>query len=462
MSNKELNKRSLSFGLNSLFITVVVIALIGVFNFLSSQYPHKLDLTKNKIHTFSDQSEKVMKGLTEDLKADFYGDFGSKEKYRSVFENYKKLSTKFKFELVDPNKEPTRAKQAGIKKMDTLVLTYKGKISKLEDISEEKMTNAIIKLTTSGNSTVCMIVGHGEASITNPGQDGLQGIKKGFEDQSYQVKEITLPQETSIPADCSVIAIVGPTKALFPNEIKMLSNYLENGGRAVISVEAALTPQQDQIKELRELLKAWGVDVKGGLVIDPQSRMLGVDASVPIIAQFNPDQAITKDFKQQSYFPFTRPLELISPVPMGLKTNWLAKTTPKAWGETDMASIAKGSVQYNPGVDLAGPITTAVNVTGRAKDSKATKDTRLVVFGSSQFANNQYSRFGGNLDFFLNAVSWAAEDESLISIRSKEDEGGKIELSQNEGIIIFWLSVVVIPLLIAIFGIVIWVRRKKL
>jgi ABC-type uncharacterized transport system involved in gliding motility auxiliary subunit len=90
------------------------------------------------------------------------------------------------------------------------------------------------------------------------------------------------------------------------------------------------------------------------------------------------------------------------------------------------------------------------------------RDTRLVVFGSSQFANNQYSRFGGNLDLFLNSVSWALEDESLISIRSKDDETGKIELSQNEGILIFWLSVVIIPILIAIFGIVIWMRRKKL
>ena len=84
------------------------------------------------------------------------------------------------------------------------------------------------------------------------------------------------------------------------------------------------------------------------------------------------------------------------------------------------------------------------------------------MFGSSQFANNQYSRFGGNLDFFLNSVSWAIEDESLISIRSKEDESGRVELSQNEGIIIFWVSVVIIPLLIAALGIVIWIRRKKL
>ena len=99
MSNKELNKRSFSFGANSIFITILTIGLVGVFNFLSSQYPQKLDLTKNKIHTFSDQSKKVMQSLKGELKAEFFGDMGSKERYRPVFENYKKLSNKFKFEL---------------------------------------------------------------------------------------------------------------------------------------------------------------------------------------------------------------------------------------------------------------------------------------------------------------------------------------------------------------------------
>ena len=111
-TNKELNKRSLSFGINSIFTVVLVIGLVGVTNFFASQYPKKLDLTKNKIHTFSDQSAKVMKALNDDLKAEFFGDSGSKERYRPIFDNYKKLSNKFKFELVDPNKEPTRSKQA--------------------------------------------------------------------------------------------------------------------------------------------------------------------------------------------------------------------------------------------------------------------------------------------------------------------------------------------------------------
>lgn len=457
----ESKKRALSFGVNSAFTTLTVVGILGLINFLGHQYPKKADLTRNKLHTFSDHSEKVLKGLKSDLGATFYGDISSRERNRPVFDNYRKLSNRFKFELVDPNKEPTRAKAAGLKKMDTLVLTYEGKTARVEEITEEKITNEIIKLTREGRSTVCLVNGHGEASLADPGATGLSAAKKGFEDQSYLTKEFTLSQESKIPADCSAVVMMGANKALFPAEVKLLNDYLNEGGRLVVAVDGVITGG-DQTKELRTLLQSWGVEIKGGLVIDPVSKMLGVDASVPIIAQFNKENTIVKDFSQQCYFPFSRPVDVAGTLPEGLKGSFIGKTTPKAWAETDLAGLAKGAAQFNQGADIAGPIATAASIQGKRKDSKASKETRIVVFGSSQFANNQYSRFGGNLDLFLNSVSWALEDESMISIRAKETEAGTMELSQNQGVAIFWISVVVVPLAIAVFGILMWIRRKKL
>ncbi len=461
-SKKELNKRSLAFGLNSVFVVVVVLALVGLINFIGYQYPQKVDLTKNKLHTFSDQSTKVMKGLKEDLVATFYYQApDSKERYRSVFDNYKKITNKFKYEAVNTNKEPTRTRTAGIKKADTLVLSYQGKTSKVETISEESITNAVIKLTSGAKLVVCTVIGHGEPSFNDPAAPGFGVMKKGLEDDSYEVKEITLGQEQKIPADCTAIALMGANKAFFPTEIKTLSEYLSQGGRMIVAMDATII-QGDQTKEFRGLLREWGIDVKQGIIIDPVSKMAGVDASIPIVVLYNKEQPITKDFTEQSYFPFARAIDVVTPAPEGLTATWLAKSTPKSWAEMDMAQIAKGEVQLNPGTDLPGPLPLAVAVSGKRKDSAATRDTRIVAFGTSQFANNQYSKFGGNADLFLNALSWAVENESMISIRAKEETAGQIEMTQTQSIIIFWLAVILLPLAIAITGIVIWARRKKL
>jgi ABC-type uncharacterized transport system involved in gliding motility auxiliary subunit len=198
------------------------------------------------------------------------------------------------------------------------------------------------------------------------------------------------------------------------------------------------------------------------LIVDPFSRALGVDAAVPILATYSKENPITRDFQTNTFFPFSRPLESVSGGTPGLNVQWLAKTNPKSWAVMDLASISKGAIQFNPGKDKSGPLTVAMAVEGKQKDSKATKNTRLVVFGSSQFANNQYARFGGNLDFFMNSVSWAMQDESNISIRAKQEGPGKVEMTQKQATVIGLITVFVLPILIAVAGIVIWVLRKRL
>ncbi len=455
----ELTSRGAAYGFNSTITVLLVTAILGVGNFLATRYPKKIDLTEKKLHTLSDQSEKLIKGLQKEVVFTFFGKMQQKEKSRALLENLQNFNPeKLKIEYVDPDKEPTRAKQLGIREYGTLHIGVGERSQKVEDPNEEKVTNALIKLIKDKKQTLCTITGHGERGIKSQAADGFDVARKSLEDQAYEIKEITLPQVTEIPADCDAIAVLGPTKALFANETKLIADYLDKGGRALITLEGNVQGQEPS-PELVSLLESWHVKAQRALIVDPLSRMLNVDASVPILATYNTDQAITKGFETNCYFPFSRPLEIVKGAPAGLKVDWLAKTTPKSWGETDFASLGKGSVSQGQN-DVAGPLTVGIAVDGK-KDPKATRNTRIVVYGSTLFGSNNFSRYGGNLDLFLNSVSWTLEDESLISIRAKEDDNTTLELSQQVGTLVFWLTVILLPLGIAIAGIVIWAIRRR-
>ncbi len=460
-NQKALKSRSAAYGLNSIITILLVLSITGVLNFLTSRYPLKLDLTKNKVHTLSDQTVKTVKGLKKQVKATFFAKLQQKEQFRPLLESYKGLNPQFEIEYVDPDREPTRAKQSGIKKYGTLELAIGTRENKIEDLSEEKITNALIKLLKEKSPTLCSTLGHGEKSFSSQESEGYQTVKKALTDQSYEVKEINVLQEGKIPEVCDAIAILGPTKAFFAPEIEALKTYLDNGGRGIIAVDLNIKGGEFA-PELLSLLKPWHVKANNALIVDPLSRMLGVDSSVAILATFSKENAITRDFQANCAFPFTRPLEVIPNPPQDLKVQWIAQTTPKAWGVTDMKEIAKGEVKFTAGKDLPGPLTAAISVEGKQKDSKAPRNTRLVVFGTSFFATNNFSRYAGNADFFLNSISWTMEDESLISIRAKEEGPGKVELSQKSGAFIFLLTVIVVPLLIAVAGLVIWIFRRRL
>ncbi len=460
-NRQALRGRTAAYGLNAGITVLLVLALVGVLNFLGSRYPQKLDLTKNKVHTLSDQTVKVIKGLQKPVKATLFSKIGQKEQVRPLLENLKALNPKFEVEFTDPDREPLRAKQLGIKKYGTLNLVVGARETRVEDPTEEKITNALLKVLKEKPPILCTIAGHGERSFSSTQPDGYDSARKALVNQAYEFKELNLAQETAIPAECGALAILGPNKAFFPAEVKLISDYLENGGRAVIAMDIN-TSGEEFAPELHAILEKWNIKAQKGLIVDPLSRMLGVDASVPILAAFAKDQAITKDFQGNCYFPFLRPLEILPNAPASLKIQWLAQTTPKSWAVTDMKSISSGQVQFNPAKDKGGPLTAAIVADGKLKDSKASRNTRLVVFGTSQFATNNYSRFGGNLDLLLNSVSWVMEDESLISIRAKEDEAGKVELSQKQGTVIFLLTVIIIPLLVSAAGIAIWAWRRRM
>jgi len=84
------------------------------------------------------------------------------------------------------------------------------------------------------------------------------------------------------------------------------------------------------------------------------------------------------------------------------------------------------------------------------------------VVGDADFANNRYTNFSGNGDFFLNAVSWLAEEEQLISIRPRERKNTPIQMTQSLGNTIFIMGIIIFPGLIAAIGVRIWWRRRRL
>lgn len=457
----SLRSRGAAYGLNSFVTILLVFGIVGILNFLSARYPLKADLTKNKLHTLSDQTEKVVKSLQKNVKAVLFAKPDGTEKFRPLMDNYKALNTHFEIEYVDPDRQPLRAKEAGIKKYNTLQLKVGTRDQKIEDPTEEKLTNTLIKLLKDKTPTLCATIGHGEKSFSANNAEGYELIKKSLANQSYELKEINLIQETKVPDSCDALAIMGPTKSFFEPEFKAVKDYLDNGGRAVIALDINLKGGE-YAPEFLPLLESWNVKAPWSIIIDPVSRLLGVEAVVSIVANYSKEHPITREFQENCGFPFSRPLNIIPGAPAGMSVQWIGQTTPKSWAVSDAKQIASGQIQLTEGSDNKGPFNVAVAIDGKQKDSKATRNTRMVVFGSSTFANNNYSRFGGNIDFFMNAVSWIMEDESLISIRAKEDGAGKVELSQKAGRTIFLLTVIIIPLLIAVGGVVNWVRRKKL
>ena len=216
-------------------------------------------------------------------------------------------------------------------------------------------------------------------------------------------------------------------------------------------------------------LKDWGVLLGGDIVIDPMSKLFGGDFAAPVVNQYTVHD-ITREFVLATIFPI---IQSVRAIPGSrIQTVELLKTSENSWGESDFES---GTVKFDAGSDLKGPISIAVVATkliGAEKPHKENEESHerdepqpkatLIVIGDSDFSNNRYSNFSGNGDFFLNTVSWLAEEENLISIRPKERKNTPVHITRAWGTAIFILGILVFPGLVAGIGIRIWWKRRGL
>ncbi|MFO0171775.1 MAG: ABC transporter, partial [Aphanizomenon sp.] len=89
------------------------------------------------------------------------------------------------------------------------------------------------------------------------------------------------------------------------------------------------------------------------------------------------------------------------------------------------------------------------------------KESRLVVFGNSNFAVD--GLFGQQLngDVFLNSVSWLSQqDQQLLSIRPKEPKNRRIIISTFQANLLTISALFLLPLIGLVTGFIIWWKRR--
>ena len=228
------SKRSSQLGTNTTILALAVIAILGFVNFLGHQHHKRFDLTSEKLFTLSDQTEKIVRGLSTDVNIVRFAKLPDPQ-FNDMMSEYKNLSSHLKFQNVDPDEKPDVAKDYGATKMGDVVVASGTRKETLvpspegTGYSEQDVTSAILKVTHDKVKTVCFVTGHGEKSLTDDAGPGYTQVDQGLKKEGYTTKSLNLVAENGMPADCDVVVIAGPTQAFFPQEAAMVEKVFGRG-----------------------------------------------------------------------------------------------------------------------------------------------------------------------------------------------------------------------------------------
>ncbi len=468
-------RRAGKFGTSAALTTILMLAILAGVAFLSTRYHKRFDWSEAQVHSLSDQSLKVLEGLESEVHAlALYTKLdaaGPKE----LLDRYAYASDRFRVEVVDPNERPDVLQRHAIDPAELgqgLVRIGIGDQStRVTELSEENVTNAIVKLTRSGAKKVYFLQGHNERAISGePGQakDGYARAADALRNENYQVEPLLLAARGDVPDDADVVVVAGVTRPLLQQERGALNRYLEGGGALLVLVDPRA--RTDFVDDLR----AWGVDVGEDVIIDRRLAIFG-QATTPI-AQEYADHEITRDLRDASVFHVARS---VRPGEGGGDWTELVLTSQHSWAERDLDQwYAEGRAELGPD-DVAGPVSVAVAGTPRlagdgagpgdaaadtdvevAEAGSGSETARLVVFGDADFASNELIEAYRNRDLFLNSVNWLLGDVEAIGIRPERSRASRFTLTTEDFTRIRSLSLFLLPQAIAVAGVLVWWSRR--
>ncbi|HIJ77104.1 MAG TPA: hypothetical protein HPP81_10365, partial [Deltaproteobacteria bacterium] len=332
----------------------------------------------------------------------------------------------------------------------------------VQTADEENITNALLKLTRKEQKKIYFLAGHGEHSLVADAQDSFSNAKSALEKNLYVVADLNLLQQEEVPADAAAVIIAGPRKQIPEREQGIIKNYLARGGKVMLMI--------DPLTEtgMKDFLKDYGIQISDDVVIDRLSRLFGASERVPVVMEYGPHK-ITDNFSEFTFYPDARSVVPSDKPPQGIEVQVLASTSPNAWAERNLEMLKEGKAAFDKDKDLPGPVPLVVlaDIAGHKEPADAgqkddnsppAKDGVLVVAGNSLFASNSYFNEYGNGDFFLNTVSFLADETNLITVE-RPNTNKPLLLTRTQATTIFWIVLVIVPFLVLVAGIA--VRRVR-
>lgn len=444
----------------SILYTALIVGILVIVNLLSINHHTRFDLTSQKYFSLSPQSKKVIKALDE--KITIFAFVKQEESFDAIDLLDKYLSPMIETQIVDPDRKPSIAAKYNITGYNALIVeTASGRREATTYISEESLTNAIVKATRDEEKKVYFMQGHNERATDSDGQQDWGSVSKLLKMAAYQVETINLFTTGIIPDDADLLVIAGPRNDFQELELDLIDKSLKKGMALLLTLDPGVHPN------LEKFMKEYGVKIHRDHIIDPISQQIGFDPLVASVSSYS-KHPIVKDIKAATFFPFARSITFDKENSNHARFVPFATTAAQSWGETDPVSLESGVVEYHPGVDHPGPriIAGAISFSiGKSKEELKIGEKpgvgRIAIVGDSDFAANATIGLSSNKDLFQNIIGWLLDRGEQITVRPKSRGFNPIIFSDTALNTIFVIVVVLMPVASVVTGVLVRRRRKK-
>lgn len=470
--NKQaLSTRTAKVGGYSVVLALIVLAILVAVNVLFSVLPSKFtqfDISAAQLYSLTSDTKVVATNLDKDVTIYWITQAGQESTVLDkLLDRYQDLSDLITVVKKDPDIYPTFAQQYtdetvvnnslvvecgdksryisydDIYQVDTASYYTTGSVSQSFD-GEGQITSAIDYVVSDELPKIYLLSGHGEVALSDTFSNEL--TRSNYE----TVEDFSLLNVDEIPEDCDALLINAPTSDISDEELTMLRDYVQGGGKLLVlsgpQKEASLT-------NLDTLLADYDVTVSDGIVVDTDREHYAFTAPYVLMPDIESSD-ITDPLTEESS-------HVIVPIAQGLtvgsngSVTALLTTSDEAFSKA--AGYAMTTYEKEDG-DTDGPFTLAVSITD------STAEGKIVWVASDYLLDDTYNSYssGANLDLVMNGLSWMIGKNDAVSIRAKSLSNSYLTISSSSATVLKVVMIGVIPVCFLLLGIDEVLRRRKM
>ena len=266
-----IKKRWLISGTNTLLLIAILVAIVILINsVVQSLELTPIDCTSNKEYTLTKESKERVSKIQNDVNIYFVG-YEDSATQVSLAKQYNKANNKLNIEVIDTNQRTDIASKYNVTNDSKAIIVENGEKSKTLysddlytydssyqtiDLTEEKITSAILNVTSEKIANVYFLSGYSDYSLDYSG--GMYYLSSYLKDEVLNYQTLDMLIKGSIPDDCDTLVITTPNKDFDELTTNEITKYINNGGK-ILWLNSSYAESKD-LPNVNKILALYGIE----------------------------------------------------------------------------------------------------------------------------------------------------------------------------------------------------------